>query len=267
MTTLPETKTLQLDLSDQWLTVWLNTPENKNALSDQLADELRRVFEAICDDREIRGVTLRGRGGVFCAGGDLKAFKAGLTGNLTHEDAATMNRGAGELFSIIYAAPQVVVVLIEGAAIAGGLGLACCADIIVASSDAKFALTETQIGLAPAQIAPYIARRIGIPAARRIMLTGARFNGDEALRLGLVDYTGADGSALDKIEDDLKRAVKQCAPGANAATKDILLHVDTLDPEAMVSYAANCFAECIRGNEGREGITAFIEKRKPHWAQ
>ena len=97
MTELPKTEKVELDLSDGWLTVWFNTLENRNALSDELAGEMRATLETVQDNATVRGVTLRGRGGVFCAGGDLKGFQAALTGGLTHEAASTMNKAGGEL--------------------------------------------------------------------------------------------------------------------------------------------------------------------------
>jgi isohexenylglutaconyl-CoA hydratase len=266
MTSLPETKALLLERDQGWLTIWFNTPENRNALSDELVGELMTTLSAIRDDRTVRGVTLRGKGGVFCAGGDLKGFMQSLSGELTHEGAATMNRSGGELFARVNATPQVVVALIEGAAIAGGLGLACCADIIAVANDAKFSLTETQLGITPAQIAPYVVKRVGLNAARRLMLTGARFTGEDAARLGLADHVAADAAGLEEIEASIRKDVIRCAPGANAATKEILLATARLDPDAMMDFAAEKFADCMLSDEGREGIASFVEKRKPKWA-
>ena len=266
MTTLPHTEKLILELKNGWLTIWFNTPENRNALSETLAGELTATLEAIRDDRAVRGVTLRGKGGVFCAGGDVKAFMAGLSGGASHDDIAAMNKQGGALFHLVNTAPQVVVILIEGAAIAGGLGLACCADIVAATADAKFSLTETQLGIPPAQIAPHVARRIGLPAARRLMLTGARFDGAEAKTIGLVDDIAEDADALDALEADIRQSVMRCAPGANAVTKELLLAAPHLDREAMMDAAAGGFAKCLLSDEGREGVAAFVGKRKPQWA-
>lgn len=265
MTALPQTEKIDLNLDAGWLTIWFNTPENKNALSDELAGELRAALETVRDDRSIRGVILRGRGGVFCAGGDLKGFQAALSGGLTHQAASTMNKAGGELFNLVNQMPQVVVALVEGAAIAGGLGLACCADIVAVAPNAKFALTETQLGIVPAQIAPHVIRRVGETAARRLMLTGARFNGAEAARLGIADYVADDEHSLDDIAGDIRDAVKRCAPGANAATKQLVIGAKHLNPEQMIDRAADAFATSITSDEGREGIMAFVQKRKPKW--
>ncbi|RZV34874.1 MAG: enoyl-CoA hydratase/isomerase family protein, partial [Acidimicrobiales bacterium] len=166
MANLPKTEKLDLELNGSWLTVWFNSKENRNALSDQLTSELSETLAAVQDDRSVRGITLRGRHSIFCAGGDLKSFSASQGGGATHEAMATMNRGAGDLFDQIMGMPQVVIALVEGAAIAGGLGLMCCADVVAVTKDAKFSLTETMIGIPPAQIAPMIVARVGLPKAR-----------------------------------------------------------------------------------------------------
>ncbi|MEM9616981.1 MAG: enoyl-CoA hydratase-related protein [Pseudomonadota bacterium] len=266
MTALPDTKKLILDLNNGWLTVWFNSPENRNALSEELAGELKATLDAIRDDRSVRGVTLRGKGGTFCAGGDLKAFMAGLMGGACHDDVAAMNKGGGDLFQMVNTAPQVVIALVEGAAIGGGMGLVCCADVVIAVRDAKFSLTETQLGIPPAQIAPHVVRRVGLTTARRLMLTGARFDGAEAKTIGLADYIAEDALQLETIETDIRKSVSRCAPGANAVTKDLVLAAPHLAHEEMMERAANNFAKCLLSDEGREGVSAFVEKRKPAWA-
>ena len=171
-----------------WLTIWLNRPETRNALSSEMIEALMAAFQDIATDQNIRGVTLRGKGNTFCAGGDLKGFKSMAAGDQSFEEITAMSRNAGELFMAVSRLPQIVVVLIEGAAMAGGLGLACAADIVASTRSAKFSLTETMIGIPPAQIAPYIVRRVGPTLAKRIMLTGMRMQGDQAMEFGLLDH-------------------------------------------------------------------------------
>jgi len=155
--------------------------------------------------------------------------------------------------------------LVEGAAIGGGLGLLCAADIVAVTESAQFAMTETTLGIPPAQIAPYVARRIGLPVARRLMLTAARFDGAQAGRLGLADEVVDSAQALADAEQRVRAQVLRCAPGANAVTKEILLRATRLDDEALRQFAADRFAACMLSEEGREGVAAFIEKRKPKW--
>jgi isohexenylglutaconyl-CoA hydratase len=263
----PKTEYIEIEREPDWLTIWLNRPQARNALSAGLIDELMLTLEAARADRALRGVTIRGRGGMFCAGGDLKGFKAVFQCDAgTPEDVAAANRTAGDLYDRINQLPQVVLMLVEGAAIAGGLGMLCAADYVVVTQSAQFALTETALGIPPAQIAPFVAQRIGLPVARRIMLTAARFDGLTAGELGLADEVVEDAEALEAAAQRVRDQVRQCAPGANAATKEILLATTYLDRKSMKQFAAGKFAACMLGDEGREGIAAFIEKRKPKWA-
>lgn len=270
MTNLPDTTKIINELNDGWLTIWFNSPENRNALSETLTKDLIATLEAVKDDRSVRGITIRGKGGIFCAGGDLKSFSSGQSDDQSTEDARTsfynMNRGAGDMFDLIMGMPQVVIAYVEGAAIAGGLGLMCCADVIVVTADAKFALTETMIGIAPAQIAPIVVARTGLSIARRIMLTGARFSGAQTPDYNLSDYVVKDAAEFADVESGLKKGVMKCAPGAVGITKEILIATPHLDREGQKDFAAGKFADCIMSYEGREGIASFVEKRKPNWA-
>lgn len=266
MTDLPTTESLDLDLQYDWLSVWLNRPEARNALSEGMAAELRAVAAALRERPDIRGVTFRGRGGTFCAGGDLKGFQGLMQDGVDHTQVAAFSREGGLLFHDINELPQVTVMLVEGAAMAGGLGLVCAGDVVAVTQGAKFALTETMLGIPPAQIAPLIVQRIGLSAARRIMLTGARFDGAGALALGVADHLASDAAGLEAYEAEIRAAVRRCAPGANAVTKQLVLSAPRLGREAMLDAAADGFARCLLGDEGQEGVRAFMEKRKPVWA-
>lgn len=267
MTDLPRTEFIELQPEPGWLTIWLNRPQVRNALSEHMIAELRAVLDAIGPDRGLRGLTIRGRGGVFCAGGDLKGFQTRFqAGQVDAQQLAAVNREAGDLFDLINRLPQFVVMLVEGAAIAGGLGMLCAADFVAVTRSAQFALTETTLGIPPAQIAPFVAQRIGLPAARRIMLTAMRFDGAAARELGLADEVVDDADGLDLAEGRVRKQVARCGPGANAATKEILLATTELDRESLKAFAAQRFAAGLLGDEGREGIAAFIEKRKPRWS-
>lgn len=266
MTKLPITKKLDLDLDAGWLTIWFNSLENRNALSDQLMGELVETLSAVKADHSVRGITIRGRHSIFCAGGDLKSFSALQSDGASREDFIKMNRGIGDVFDLLQSMPQVVVMFVEGAAIAGGLGLMCCGDVIVVTQDAKFSLTETMIGIAPAQIAPIVIARAGLPKARLMMLTGARFTGKDAPDYNLCDFVVEDAAAFGAVEERLKKGVMKCAPQANGRTKEILLATPHLDREGQKDFAAEKFTDCIMSDEGREGIASFLEKRKPKWS-
>ncbi len=267
MADLPVCATLELELDHGWLNIWLNRPKARNALSQKMITELVDVFLYLKNQPDIRGITMRGRGQVFCAGGDLKGFKSVLQGeDVKLEHIVKVSRINGQLFDLINEAPQIVIMLVEGAAMAGGLGIVCCGDVVVVTKDAKFAMTETSIGIPPAQIAPFVVERLGLRIARRLMLTASRFDGVEALRIGLADYLANDIDDLPHIEARIKEQILKCAPIANSVTKQIVLATRNLQREAMIDLAANGFAKCMLSDEGREGVTSFMEKRKPYWA-
>jgi isohexenylglutaconyl-CoA hydratase len=263
---LPATQTLILQRQGSVLTIWLNRPEAKNALSAEMTDELSLVLDSIRDDRGIRTILLRGKGGVFCAGGDIKGFKSDMQ-QVSAEQVAKGNRGFGDLMIKLNEQPQVVIILVEGAAIGGGLGLACVGDITLVTADARFRLSETSLGIPPAQIAPFVTERVGLTQARRLMLTGARFTGAEAVTLGIAHGVAVDSDDLDAQCQQILQQINACAPGANAVTKSILFETLRRPRAAALDFASQGFAQCMLSAEGLEGIAAFVEKRKPSWAE
>ncbi|MGB1581509.1 MAG: enoyl-CoA hydratase/isomerase family protein, partial [Nevskiales bacterium] len=184
------------------------------------------------------------------------------------EDAvAAYSRRFGAMLRKVNTAPQAVIAVIEGAVLGGGFGLACASDVAIAHKDAKFGLPETARGIPPAQIAPFVVERIGITQARRLGVCGARFKADEALRLGLVHFVAQDEAGLQGQLDEVLGQIRQCAPAANAVTKDIMQRVGRMDMDSILDFAATEFSACLRGEEGIEGTTAFVEKRQPRWAE
>lgn len=264
--TLPTTTTLALTEDDGVLHVRLDRPEQRNAIDDVMADELTAVF-AHCAGREgdLRAVVLRGAGGTFCAGGDLKGFAAALSGEAERGAVAAANRTAGTFLTALAGLPQVTVAAVEGAAMGGGVGLAATVDVCLTTADARFSTTETTLGVVPAQIAPFLVRRLGAATTRRITLTAARFDGTEAARIGLADEVVADAPALDAAVAAVLGQVRRCAPRANAVTKRLVDRVGQVSLEAYLDDAAEVFADTLLGDEAREGIAAFVERRRPAW--
>lgn len=258
-------QTILTDEDGGWLTIRLNRPDVRNALSEEMVSELTAALKAAAADADLRGVTLRGEGPVFCAGGDLKGFQSIFQAGNDETAVAKANESGGELFTLINELPKFVLIMVQGAAMAGGFGMVCAADAVAVTKDAKFALTETTLGIPPAQIAPFVAGRLGLRTTRRLMLSAARFDGAEAQRLGLADYVADDVAGLDAIEVEVRKGVMRCAPGANAITKDILLQTRTLSGAEMRAFAGMGFAKAMLSDEGREGVASFIEKRKPRW--
>ncbi|WP_271408268.1 enoyl-CoA hydratase/isomerase family protein [Pseudomonas sp. Q1-7] len=261
---LPNTETLLLEQADGVLHVTLNRPDCRNAMSLTMVNELRAVLAAAREDAGVRALVLRGADGHFCAGGDIKDMASARTsGSAAYRD---LNRAFGRLLEEAQAQPQVLVAVLEGAVLGGGFGLACVSDIAIALQGAQFGLPETSLGILPAQIAPFVARRVGLTQARRLALTAARFDGVEALRLGLVHFAEPDTATLEQRLMDSLQQVRRCAPGANARTKALLLATEVEPLGNLLDSAAEQFAEAVTGPEGTEGTLAFVQKRKPAWA-
>lgn len=264
---LPKVENILLEQQGDTLTIWFNRPEVRNALSAEVADDLAAVLEALPAEQHTRFVILRGKGGVFCAGGDLKMFKTVFQGGANRDEIVRFNADFGRLMKAIQAMPQLFLVMIEGAAMAGGLGLACLADVTIATRDAKFSLTEVTLGIPPAQITPVVIKRIGASEARRLLLTAERFDGEEAGRLGFAHFIEADSGALEARSNQVITQARAGAPGAIASTKKIINATAQLEDDDLVQFAAEQFADALLGDEAKEGLSAFAEKRKPVWNQ
>ena len=262
MSKIPSTENLIIELKNGWLTIWFNRSEKRNAISKELILDLFQILDAVHDDRSVRGITFRGKGGTFCAGADLKVFQEIINaGDSAREMAIETSRLVGQLFKTIGATPQITVSAVEGAAMAGGFGIACTTDLLVTMSDARYALTETRIGLTPGQIAPYVINRLGFAQARKLMLLGSLFDGNEAFEIGMADYVAHTKDEFSEFLADIQKQVTNCSPNAVALTKDIISTNQGIDP----SKAAEFFSECILHEDGKEGFTSFFEKRNPYW--
>jgi len=270
MSVLPTTETLKLDRHGFILHLTLNRPDSRNAMNARMVQELDATFDAISDDRTIRAVVLRGAGGSFCAGGDLKDM-ASLKGGWTEADGAAdpvaaRNRAFGALCRKVEASPQVVIAVVEGAAMGGGFGLVCVSDIAIAHVSARFGMPEATMGILPAQIAPFVVRRIGLTEARRLAVTAERIDGAAARELGLVHHLCPDEAAIAATLRQTLERVGQTAPEAIAMTKKLLLAVGERPLDEVLDMAAAAFSRALQGAEGREGTAAFVAKRKPAWS-
>jgi methylglutaconyl-CoA hydratase len=245
-----------------WL--WLNRPEVRNALNEEVTAAISDALDAIEKDAAMRVVVLAGRGQAFCAGGDL-----GRMEKAAKFDKAKARKDAGRFAKLLYrihAFPKPVIARVHGPAFAGGMGLVAASDLIVACDGAEFCLPETRIGLVPAMISPYLVRAMGEQQARRYMLTGERLPAREALRLGFV-HECVPMAALDECVSALAARLALAGPQALAATKKLLMRVGkaAITPSLGLATAA-VLAEARAGAEAGEGIRSFLEKRKPAWA-
>jgi isohexenylglutaconyl-CoA hydratase len=249
------------------LTVLLNRPEVRNAMSQIMLDELLDAL-AGAEAGGVRIVVLRGAGGHFSAGADLKDMALARATPIAHETdpVAETNARFGHVCAAYARSPLAIVAVLEGTVMGGAFGLSCAADVVLASHSVDFRLPETSLGVLPAQIAPFLVERLGYSEAKRLAVTGARFGAAEAYRIGLAHKVCESATALEIALDATIKQILACAPGAVAATKQLLRRARFEDPAGLVEHAAAAFAAAARGPEGEEGVRAFIEKRKPGWA-
>jgi len=246
------------------VTLTLNRPEAHNALSPELTDALEQQVEAIGRESTLRALVLTGAGPSFCAGGDIKAMRAMVAG--TRAERMARSTRVARLLAAIRALPVPVLARVNGPAFAGGAGLVSVADIAIAVEGARFGFTEPRIGIAPANISPYVLARVGASAGRRLFLTAQRFEAAEGLRLGLYDRVVA-ADALDAAVGAELEAILQCSPTALAACKRLIAEVPGKDGKTAMEYTATVLADLWETDDAREGIAAFNEKRKPRWAR
>jgi methylglutaconyl-CoA hydratase len=243
--------------------IWLNRPEQHNALSADLLAELTHALHAIEHDANVRVVVLGGRGPSFCAGADIGLMKA--SAHATFEQNLAEAERLGGMFAALADLPKPVIARLHGHVLGGGVGLACACDIAVADEGARFALSEVRLGILPALISPYVIRRLGDRNARELMLTGERFDAEAARRYGLLHHV-VPAAELDAKVDARVAALLAGAPHAQGRIKTLLeLWADTAWEEYR-SGLPRVLAEVRSGEEAKEGLTAFFEKRKPRWA-
>ncbi len=267
---LADFHTLALHRAGPVLHVTLNRPEVRNAMSLQMVRELRAVLAqaelGAGRDDAVRVIVLRGAGGHFCAGADLKDMAASRARLVDNPNAlAETNAAFGELCVAYAATGLAVVAVLEGSVMGGGFGLACVADVALAAPSTRFRLPETSLGVVPAQIAPFLVERLGVSEARRLAVTGGRLDARAALALRLVHEVHADG-LLDEALQRVLGEVLRCAPQAVAATKALVARARLQPAASLVAEAAEVFAAAVTGPEGLEGTTAFVQKRAPNWA-
>jgi len=251
--------------ADASVTLWLNRPEVRNAFDEAMIATLTQALEELAQDRSVRLVVLRGRGGTFCAGGDLEWMRrqGEASREANEEDAYRLAR----LLKTLYDLPQLSVCLVEGAAMGGGAGLAAAADVAVALKGAQFRFSEVRLGLTPATISPYVIEAIGPRMARALFATAESFDADYAERIGLVQYVVEHTAGFELLLAELSQVSRLNAPGAVADAKRLVRDVAgrPID-EALLRDTARRIAARRADPEGQEGVRAFLEKRAPNWA-
>jgi methylglutaconyl-CoA hydratase len=243
--------------------ITLNRPEIHNAFNDKMIEELTGVFEDIKTRKDVRVVVLTGNGKSFCAGADLNWMREII--NYSYDENLDESLRLSELMYKIYAFPKPTIARVNGTAIGGGTGLVAVCDIVIAQENAKFGLSEVKLGLVPACISPYVIKRMGESACRELFLTGERIIATRACELELVNQA----VPMDELDNAVNERVDRLlssGPKAIATCKELLQKVPAMSLEEAKSYTAKVIASLRISDEGQEGMTAFLEKRKPKWA-
>lgn len=243
--------------------IWMDRRERSNALNPALIASLRKALEDARSDSVVRVVVLAGRGKAFCAGADVNWMRASV--NQPRDDNIADARQLAGLLRDIADLGKPVISRIHGPAVGGGVGLAAAADLAIATPDAWFRLSEVRLGLVPAMISPYLAAVMGPRQSLRMALTGDRIDAKEAMQLGLVSEV-VEEDRLDRRIADLVLQIALGGPLAISETKKLFAEVARrpLDDE-LVETTAGCIADIRSGDEGQEGMTAFLERRPPAW--
>ena len=248
---------------NQIFTITLNRPEVHNAMNAKMISEIKEAYiEANAID-DIRVIVLQGEGKSFCAGADINYMKeiAGFGLEENYQDGLRL----ASLFQTIYESPKPTIAMIHGAVFGGANGLIAACDVVLADENTKFAFSEVKLGIIPATIAPFVIKRIGEFAAKDLMMSGRRFGVQEAIHYRLINSF----FPADKIEEQLSEVIKQyrsAAPEAVMETKKLIQFVmQNQDMEATIDKTAHWIAERRASEEGQEGMSSFLEKRKANW--
>jgi methylglutaconyl-CoA hydratase len=244
--------------------VTFNRPEIHNAFNDTMIKELSIVFDDIAKNSDIRVVVLTGKGKSFCAGADLNWMKR--VKDYSYEDNLKESLDLAEMLYKIYSSPRPTIARVNGTAIGGGTGLVAVCDIAIASTKAKFSFSEVKLGLIPACISPYVIKKCGEGKCREFFLTGERLTTEKAFNAGLVNAV-VELEEIDKYVDELVSKLISSGPEAIKNCKELLRNVAEMSLEEAKKYTAEVIAKLRISNEGQEGMNAFLEKRRPKWAE
>ncbi|MDN4037076.1 enoyl-CoA hydratase/isomerase family protein [Massilia sp. YIM B02443] len=256
-------QTLTVSILDGVATVTLNRPELRNAFNEEAIHELAVAFAALGTTGNVRAIVLAANGPAFCAGGDLNWMKkmAGYSEEENQQDAMRL----ADMLRTIYLCPKPVVARVHGDCYAGGMGLVAACDIVVASDNAAFCLSEVKLGLIPATISPYVIKAMGEQASRRYFLTAERFTAAEAHRIGLA-HEVVPADELDATVGAIVKSLLGNSPNAVKEAKTLVREVVGQPVgDTLLIDTANRIAAIRASDEGREGVTSFLEKRKPNW--
>jgi len=255
-----------LETKEGVATVTLNRPDVHNAFDEHMIARLSAIWDELAGREDVRVVVLKGRGKSFSAGADLNWMKRAALYSVdqNREDALKLARMLHRLYTL----PQVTIACVFGAAMGGGMGLVSCCDIVIADKEAVFALSEVRLGLIPATIAPYVLRAMGGRQARRYVQTGERFNGAKAYEIGFIHECAERPEDVEYLLHKVLLEIEKNGPHAMRAAKRLCLDFEGRDVTAdVLDDTAGRIASIRSGDEAREGLSAFLDKRKAGWVQ
>ena len=264
--TTPMEATVDVSRNDQGVwRVYLNRPQLRNAFNSDVIRGLREAFDQVREDANARVVVLGGHGKAFCAGGDLNMMRA--MADCSWEDNRAGAQAMADMMWAMEQCPVPIVARIHGDCYAGGMGLAALADIVVSVPEATFCLSEVRLGLIPATISPYVVRAMGRRAAQRYFVTAERFSAQQAADCGFV-HAVVESAELDATVDGLVQSIVVCGPQAVRLSKQLIRDVDgaELTPELRADTARR-IADIRATDEGKEGVSSFLEKRQANWVK
>ncbi|WP_319518544.1 enoyl-CoA hydratase-related protein [uncultured Martelella sp.] len=253
-----ETISLSID-ARQVATVMLARPDKHNAMNATMISELAEAASCLADNVDVRAVVLAAEGKTFCAGADLNWMRAQRDKDRAGKIAEALT--LARMLKLWNDLPKPVIARVQGGAYGGGLGLIAVSDIVVAEESARFALTETRLGLIPATIGPFVVRKFGEAFARQVFFSARPFGADFMHRAGAVARVCEAGEINTAVEEELEACLR-CAPGAVAAAKALCLSVSGMDPAAAMTFSAEALADRWETQEAQAGIATFFASRK-----
>jgi len=252
--------------SEGAVTVTMRRPEKKNAFNAELIGALKEAFETLREQEGVRVVFLQGEGGTFSAGADLEWVRDAVERSEAdnRDDAMQM----AVMLKHLYDIPALTVALVDGGAFGGGVGLAAACDMAIATAGARFAFSEVKLGLVAATISPYVVAAVGPRKSRRLFASGEVFDAALAKAIGLVDDVVADAAGLEAAQQRIAEQMLACAPGAIGESKALVTHIIGRHIDhALMEHTAKVIAAKRVGEEGQEGVRAFLAGRKARWAE
>lgn len=259
-------ETIDFEVKDRIGVLWLNRPDVRNAFNSYMISEFIECLEAAEHNPDILALVIRGRGKVFCAGADIHWMKN--FSKFSYNEDYQENLHLARCFYMLYTFSKPTLAIVHGAAFGGANGILAACDMAYCLDDTTFSFSEVKIGIIPATIAPYIIKRTGEFNARELMITGKRFDGQEADKKGLVNQSFPDAEVLENFVKGITAELHTSGPQAMASCKELIFNITkSQNFNETIDYTARMIADARASQEGQEGMAAFLEKRKPNWVE